>query len=55
MIGVYVDLAEGALFFAKNGKIFTKNAFEGTALLKRQFYPAACCLTKNEMFEVLEP
>ena len=55
MIGVYADLAEGVLFFSKNGKVFAKNAFEGAALLEKQFYPAACCLTKNEMFELIEP
>ena len=55
VIGVYVDLAEGLLFFSKNGKIFDKNAYEGSALLNKSFYPAACCLSKNEMFEFIEP
>ena len=27
VIGVYVDLAEGVLFFSKNGTAYTKNAF----------------------------
>ena len=55
IIGVYVDLVEGILFFAKNGEVVPKNAFEGPILRDREFYPAACCLTKNEMFELIEP
>uniref|UniRef100_A0A7S3I2R6 B30.2/SPRY domain-containing protein n=1 Tax=Favella ehrenbergii TaxID=182087 RepID=A0A7S3I2R6_9SPIT len=55
IIGVYVDLADGVVFYAKNGAVVAKNAFEGAALQGRKFYPAACCLTKNEMFELLEP
>jgi len=54
-IGVYVDLVGGALFFSKNGKVFAQNAFDGEALRQHTFYPAACCLSKNEMFELLEP
>ena len=56
MIGVYVDLVEGFLFFSKNGTVFEKNAFSSEALKGNQrFYAAACCLSKNEMFELLEP
>ena len=55
VIGVYVDLVDGILFFSKNGDIFTKNAFQGTALLSNKFYPAAACLSRNEMFELIEP
>ena len=55
MIGVYVDLVDGILFFSKNGDIFTKNAFQGSALLSNKFYPAAACLSRNEMFELIEP
>jgi len=46
------------MFFSKNGKIFDENAFSGDALRPTDdtlFYPAACCLSKNEMFELLEP
>ena len=64
VIGVYVDLADGIMFFSKNGKVFEQNAFEGGVLRPSEnaggdnttvFYPAACCLSKNEMFELLEP
>lgn len=58
MIGVYIDLADGIMFFSKNGKVFDENAFSGDALRPKEgtlFYPAACCLSKNEMFEMLLP
>ncbi len=55
IIGVYVDLVEGLLFFSKNGTVFEQDAFTGEALRGGKFYPAACCLSKNEMFELLEP
>ena len=54
-IGVYVDLVDGVLFYSKNDKVFEKNAFEGASLRDITFYPAVCCLSKNEMFELLEP
>lgn len=54
-IGVYVDLVSGLIFYSKNGNVYSNNAFAGSALLDKQFYPAACCLTKNEMFELVEP
>jgi len=55
VIGVYVDLMEGVVFFSKNGTVFEQNAFEGEALRGKTFFPAACCLSKNEKFELLEP
>ena len=58
VIGVYVDLADGIIFFSKNGKIVPENAFSGAKLRPTDgtvFSPAACCLSKNEMFELIEP
>ena len=54
VIGVYVDLVEGRIFFSKNGEMFP-TAFEGLEFLDQEFYPACCCLTKNESFEALMP
>lgn len=56
IIGVYVDLVKGVLFFSKNGKIFG-DAFSGLQFLikSKVFYPACSCLTKEESFEVLYP
>ena len=50
-----MDLMECVVFFSKNGTVFEQNAFEGEALRGKTFFPAACCLSKNEMFELLEP
>ena len=44
VIGVYVDLIDGKLFYSKNKEIF-KIAFSGPELLKDDFYAACCCLT----------
>ena len=57
MIGIYVDLADGVIFYSKNGNVVAENAFKGAALRNPDtiFYPAACCLSKNEMFELIEP
>ena len=54
IVGVYVDLIEGRIFFSKNGEVFP-TAFEGNMLLNQEFYPACCCLTKGESYEVLLP
>jgi len=53
-IGCYVDLVEGVVFFSKNGLVFG-DAFRGDYLMNKTFYPACCCLTKGESFEVLVP
>ena len=44
VIGVYVDLVEGRLFFSKNNTVYDI-AYEGLYLLNQSFYPACCCLT----------
>lgn len=54
VIGVYVDLVDGKLFYSKNGKIF-KTAFSGTEFLNTDFYAACCCLTQYESFELVLP
>eukprot|EP00347_Sterkiella_histriomuscorum_P015071 403358421 len=54
VIGVFVDLVEGKLFFSKNGKIF-KDAYRDEELTKQPLYPACSCLTKGESFELLFP
>jgi hypothetical protein len=63
-IGVYIDLIEvifqtltslqGLIFYSKNGKVFG-DAFRDPELLKQELYPACCCLTKGESFELLFP
>lgn len=53
-IGVYVDLQEGKLIFSKNDKVFSP-VFEGLIDTDRQYLAAACCLAKDESFELLEP
>jgi len=54
IIGCYVDLIDGKLFFSKNGTVF-KTAFQNKHLLNSDFYAACCCLTVNESFESLLP
>lgn len=54
VIGVYVDLVEGRIFFSKNGEILGE-AFSGEELLDGNFFAACCCLTKDESFELLFP
>jgi hypothetical protein len=54
IVGVYVDLVEGRIFFSVNEEVFPP-AFEGSYLLYKEFYPACCCLTKGECYEVLLP
>ena len=56
-IGCYVDLVAGHMFFSKNGQIYS-DAFVGNKTLlnpEKIFYPACCCLTKGESFELLVP
>ena len=54
IIGVYVDLQEGKLFFSKNGEVFPV-AYESEYLRRNNFYAACCCLTKDESFKLLFP
>jgi len=54
VIGCYVDLIDGIIFFSKNGQTF-EDAFTGPELLGKTFYPAACCLTRGESFELCIP
>jgi hypothetical protein len=42
------------LFFSKNGKVFD-TAYKSKELLEGDLMPAACCLTKGECFELLNP
>lgn len=54
LIGVFVDLKEGRLFFSKNGEVF-RTAFQGGFLLKSGVYGACSCLTKDECFKSINP
>ena len=54
VIGVYVDLIDGKVFYSKNGEVF-KTAFSGLDLLMGDFYAACCCLTELESFELVMP
>lgn len=56
IIGVYADLVQGCLFFAKNGRLYG-DAFKSKKFTEEGnvFYPACSCLTKEESFEVMYP
>mgnify|MGYP003913597945 CR=1 FL=1 len=54
VVGVYVDLIDGKIFFSKNGIIY-RAAFQGPHILANDMYAACCCLTKDESFELLLP
>jgi len=54
IIGVYLDLVDGRLFFSKNGEVFP-TAYEGEEFLNTDFYAACCCLTKSESYELMLP
>jgi len=54
VVGCYVDLIEGKIFFSMNGTIY-KDAFMGIDLLDKVFYATCACLTKDEAFEVMVP
>jgi hypothetical protein len=54
VIGVYVDLIDGKLFFSKNDEVFDI-AFQCDSLKRNDFYAACCCLTKDENFKLLFP
>ena len=54
IIGVYLDLVDGRLFFSKNGKIFPV-AYEKKEFLKMDLYPACACFQDGESFELLMP
>ena len=53
-IGVFVNLVDSLIFFSKNGKIF-KTAYNTKEFLKSDLYPACCCLSKDESYELLMP
>ena len=42
VIGVYVDMVEGRLFFSKDGQVFP-TAYENKEFLKLELYPACSC------------
>jgi hypothetical protein len=52
VIGVYLDLIDGRIFFSKNGEVF-QEAFGNIEIV--EYWPACCCLTKDESFELLFP
>ena len=49
-----MDLEEGKLIFSKNNKVFG-SVFEGLIDPEREYVAAACCLAKEDSFELLEP
>lgn len=51
-VGVFVDLITPLLFFSKNGKVF-KTAYDTKELLAGGLYPACCCLSKDEAYELM--
>ncbi len=53
-IGVFIDLVASVLFFSKNGKVF-KTAYDTKEFLTGDLYPACCCLSKDESYELLMP
>ena len=51
MVGVYVDLVNSKIFFSKNGKVFG-TAYDTKDFLQGEIYPACCCLSKDESYEL---
>ena len=51
-VGVFVDLESGNLFFSKNGKVYGV-AYNTKDFLTGELYPACCCLSKDEAFELV--
>ena len=49
VIGVYLDLIDGRIFFSKEGKVFPV-AYEDKKLLDLEIYPACCTLSKDECY-----
>ena len=49
VIGIYVDLEVGKLFFSKDGVVFP-TAFDNSKFLEMELYPACSCLLVNESF-----
>ena len=47
-----MDLVASRLFFSKNGKVFPV-AYETKEFLTGDLYPACCCLSKDEAFELV--
>ena len=54
VIGVYLDMVEGRLFFSKDGRVFPV-AYEGSVLLQTKLYPACSLYLETESFRLLPP
>ncbi len=54
IVGVFVDLVAPRVFFSKNGKVFG-TAYDSKEFLTGDLYPACCCLSKDEGFELVMP
>ena len=49
VIGVYVDLKEGRIFFSKDSKVYPV-AYEDKEFLSMELYPACSCFLEGEKF-----
>lgn len=49
-----MDLVNARLFFSKNDKVYGV-AYETKEFLQGEIYPACCCLSKDESYELLMP
>ncbi len=47
-----MDLVTSLVFFSKNGKVF-KTAYDTKEFLTGELYPACCCLSKDESYELV--
>lgn len=54
IVGVYVDLVEGKLFFSKDGRMMPI-AYEDKAFLSMELYPAVSCFQPGESFQLIMP
>ncbi|CDW71638.1 spry domain containing protein [Stylonychia lemnae] len=51
VIGVYVDMVVGRIFFSKDGRVFG-SAFEEPKFLEMELYPACSCFNPGEQFQL---
>eukprot|EP00347_Sterkiella_histriomuscorum_P015271 403357661 len=54
IVGVYVDLIEGKLFFSKDGRMMPI-AYENKHFLTMELYPAVSCFQPGESFQLIMP
>ena len=54
IVGVYVDMIEGKLFFSKNVTVFPV-AYESKDFLNMKLYPACSFFQEGESFELMMP